>query len=103
MYKSLFEKPKLQSKKLYFQNKLKQYENNIKNTWKIMKVITGKSKVYNDNFPKILNIDKKEITEKKIIAEEFNSYFINVGPKPATKIPPSNTNFESYLPNITTF
>ena len=102
MYKSLFEKLKLQSQKLYFQNKLKQYENNIKNTWKIMKVIIGKSKVYNDNFPKILNIDKKEITDKKTIAEEFNSYFINVGPKLATKIPPSNTNFESYLPNITT-
>ena len=66
-----------------------------------MKVIIGKSKVYNDNFPKILNIDKKEITDKKTIAEEFNSYFINVGPKLATKIPPSNTNFESCLPNIT--
>ena len=101
-YKSLFEKLKLQSKKLYFQNKLKQYENNIKNTWKIMKVIIGKSKVYNDNFPKILNIDKKETTDKKTIAEEFNSYFMNVGPKLATKISPSNTNFESYLPNITT-
>ena len=45
MYKSLFEKLKLQSKKLYFQNKLKQYENNVKNTWKILKVIIGKSKV----------------------------------------------------------
>ena len=102
LYKSLFEKLKLQSKKLYFQNKLKQYENNIKNTWKIMKVIIGKAKVYNDNFPKILSIDKKEITDKKTIAEEFNSYFINVGPKLATKIPPSNTNFESYNPKITT-
>ena len=51
MYKNVFEKLKLQSKILYFRNKLKQYENNIKNTWKIMKVIIGKSKVYNDNFP----------------------------------------------------
>ena len=102
MYMNLFEKLKLQSKKLYFQNKLKQYENNIKNTWKIMKVIIGKSKVYNENFPKILNIDKKEITDKKTIAEKFNSYFIDVGSKLATKIPPSNANFESYPPNITT-
>ena len=67
-----------------------------------MKVIIGKSKVYNDNFPKILNIDKKEITDKKTIAEKFNSYFINVGSKLAAKIPSSNANFESYLPNITT-
>ena len=102
MYKSLFEKLKLQSKKLYFQNKLKQYENNIKNTWKIMKVIIGKSKVYNNNFPKSLNIGKKGITDKKTIAEKFNSYFINMGSKLAAKIPSSNTNFETYLPNITT-
>ena len=68
-----------------------------------MKVIIGKSKVYNDNFPKTLNIDKKEITDEKTIAEKFNIYFINVGSKMATKISTSNTNFESYLPNITTF
>ena len=59
-----------------------------------MKVIIGKSKVYNDNFPNILNIDKKEIPGKKTMAEKFNSYFINVESKLATKIPPSNTNFE---------
>ena len=40
---------KLQSKKLYFQIKLKQYENNIKNKWKIMKVIIGKSKILTKN------------------------------------------------------
>ena len=64
-----------------------------------MKAIIGKSKVI--TFQKILNIDKKEFTDKKTI-EKFNSYFINVESKLATKIPPSNTNFESYLPNITT-
>ena len=44
----------------------------------------------------------KKITDKKTIAERFNSYFINVGSKLAAKTPSSNTNFESYLPNITT-
>ena len=32
----------------------------------------------------------------------FNRFFINVGSNLANKIPPSSTNFESYLPNITT-
>lgn len=50
-------KIKLQLKKLYIQNKLKKNENNVTNTWKIMKIVIGKSKVYNDNFPKRLNID----------------------------------------------
>ena len=61
-----------------------------------MKVIIGKSKVYNDI------TDKKQITDKETIAEKFKSYYINVRSNPATKIPSSNTNFESYLPNITT-
>ena len=52
MYKNLFEKLKKQSKKLYFQNKLKKCENNIKNSWKIMKSIIGKCRVQNDSFTK---------------------------------------------------
>ena len=67
----------------------------LKKAWKIMKVIIGKSNVYNDNFPKSLNIGKKEITGKKVIAEKFNSYFLNVGSKLAAKIPSSNTNISS--------
>ena len=61
-----------------------------------MKVIIGKSKVYNDI------TDKKQITDKETIAEKFKSYYINLRSNLATKIPSSNKNFESYLPNITT-
>ena len=64
LYKNLFEKLKLQSRKLYFQNKLKQY-NNFKNIWKIMKVIIGNSKAYNENLPKCLNIDRKKLLARK--------------------------------------
>ena len=52
-----------------------------------MQVITGKSKVYNDNFPKSLNIDKKWMTDKRTNAEKFNSYFINMLSRLAAKIP----------------
>ena len=98
----MFEKLKKQSKKLYFQNELKQYENNIKNTWNVMKAVIGKSKICNDKFPKRLDINKEEITDKNIIAETFNKFFIKIGFNLADKIPPSSTNFELYLPNITT-
>lgn len=36
----------------YYQNKLKLYENSIKNTWKVMKEITSKKKRKNNTFPK---------------------------------------------------
>ena len=67
-----------------------------------MKAVIRKSKICNDKFPKSLNINKEEITDKKIIADTFNKFFINVGSNLADKIPPSSTNFKSYLPNITT-
>ena len=66
-----------------------------------MKSIIGKSRVQNDSFPKSLIIANKEITDKKSIAEKFNSLFVNTGTNLAAKIPHGTTNFE-YLPNITT-
>ena len=101
MYKSLFEKLKKQSKKRYFQNKLKKCGSNIKNTWKIRKSIIGKSRIQSDSFPKNLIIANEEITDKKSIAEKFNSFFVNTGTNLAAKIPHGTTNFESYLPDIT--
>ena len=60
IYKNLFGKLKKQLKRLYFQNKLTQYENNITNTWKAMKAVVGKSKICNDKSPKRLDINKEK-------------------------------------------
>ena len=67
-----------------------------------MKAVIGKFKIWNDKFPKSLDMNKEEITDKKMIAETFNKCFINACSNLADKIPPSSTKFESYLPNITT-
>ena len=64
-----------------------------------MKFIISRSKLYNDEVPKSLNIDEKEITEKKTSPEKSSSCYINVGCNLATKISSSNTNVESYLAN----
>ena len=67
-----------------------------------MKAVIGKSKICNDKLPKSLGINKEEITDKKIIAETFNKFLINVDSNLVDKIPPSTTDFESYIPNIIT-
>ena len=67
-----------------------------------MKAVIGKSKICNDKLPKRLDINKEEISDQKTISEMFNEFSINIGSNLADKIPPSSTNFESYLPNITT-
>ena len=67
-----------------------------------MKEIIGKSKVIHQNLPNNLKINKTSITDKKIIADKFNKFFINIGLNMAAKIPPSNMNFDSYLPHACT-
>ena len=57
-YKNLFKKLKKQSKKFYFQNILKQYENNIKNTLNVIKSVIEWYEIKNDNFQKSLDINK---------------------------------------------
>ena len=67
-----------------------------------MKEIIGKSKVFHQNLPNKLRINKTSITDKKIIADKFTEFFINIGSNLAAKIPPSNMNFDSYLPLVCT-
>ena len=74
-------------------------KNNIRNTWNVMKAITGKSKIRNDKYPKSLDINKEEIIDKNIVAETFNKFSINEGSNLADKISPSSTNFE-FIPKI---
>ena len=50
-------------------------------------------------FPSFFIIDNKEITNKEIIAANFNDYFTNIGPKLAAKI--NSTNKPSYMSFLT--
>ena len=68
-----------------------------------MKSIVGKFRVQNDPFPKRLTNANEEITDKKSVAGKFNSFFVNTSTNLAAKVPHGTTNFESNLPNITTF
>ena len=52
-------------------------------------------------FPKIYLLLMKKLLTKKSIAEKFDSFFVKTGTNLAVNIPHGTTNFESYLPNIT--
>ena len=67
-----------------------------------MKEIVGKAKINQKNLSKQLVINNKKINDKTEIANNFNEFFANVGPKLAEKIPDVNKTFESYIPAIDT-
>ena len=71
-YKKLFESIKKRSKKMYFSKQILKYKNNIKKTWQIIKEAIGKIKYKQQNLPRKILVDKKSITETKLIAENFN-------------------------------
>ena len=49
-------------------------------------------------FPAHFNINEKQITDKKEIAETLNNFFINIGPKLANELDPvGKPDFKSYL------
>ena len=62
-----------------------------------MKELIGKGKLDNNSLPKHLILNNRNIFDQKIIANSFNEYFVNVGPKLASDILQSQRSFEMYL------
>ena len=66
--------------------------------WLNMKVIKSIiNKNYSTNAINEIKINNNSTTDKQIIADSFNIYFVNVGPNLANNIPASNGDISSYL------
>ena len=50
-----------------------------------MKELIGKSGIEKPSFPQKIVIDKPEIVGETKIANEFNKFFVNIGPQLAQK------------------
>ena len=94
-YKSLFDNLKKKSKKNHYTRFLDQ--NDIKKSWDVIKEIIGGAKSTKSIFPKRMIIDDKEIFDQGKIANCFNKFFVDIGPKLASVIPESQTKFDQYL------
>ena len=84
------------SKRDYFYSKFKNTRNNMKETWKTINSIIGRGtkKSLQSNFR---IDDTKNITEPKTISNAFNNFFVDIGPKLASKIQHTGKNYFDYL------
>ena len=92
-------------KKLYYSHCLDKFKSDIKKTWDMIKEILNKSRT-NNFLPNYFVINGSPITDKTTIANEFNKYFVNIGPNLASNIDsPIDKSFTDYLktPNINSF
>ena len=100
-YAKEFNKLKEKAKINFYSSKIIANETNLKNLWSTMKDIISKNKAKKD-YPKNIIVNGKFITDKKLISEEFNSYFTNVGPNLASKIKKTDQNVLHYLRKFAT-
>ena len=79
----------------YNEDQLKLYKNDLRKVWKIMKEVIGK---INDSTKQDLEmfVDGSISKDPKTIVNAFNEYFVDVGPKLASRIN-SNVNPMSYI------
>ena len=101
-YKNLFEKSKKKSKQNYYSNLLEKHKDNAKQRWQILKEITRKVQKKNQSLPTTLETENRIISDKNAIAEEFNTFFTNIVPNLANKIPQISKTFDQCFSPVDT-
>ncbi len=98
-YRNLYNTLLRLSKEKYFESNLRLSRNNPKKTWDLLKEATNLF-THNSKIEKI-KINNDTTTDKKLIAEEFNIFFSNIGLTISNSINPSTTHPESLIPEAT--
>ena len=96
-YKKLLKKTIRLAKAKYYVELFEKNKSNIRHTWSTIKYIFGKFKVKSE-LPNYFVIGDSEINNSYSIANHFNSFFANVGPRLSSNIYKSkNKTIHSYL------
>ena len=86
-----------QAKKSYYYECFHKFQRDIKKTWMTIKDILNKS-TKKDQFPKFFMVNDIKLDDPRDIANGFNKYFVEIGPKLANSIAPlPNKSFTDYL------
>ena len=96
VYNTLYNKLRRAAKKMYYENQFKTFIKNSKQTWKVIREIIG-SKKQRDQLPEFFRSDGKIINDYLEIANGFNSFFSQIGPKLATEIDASDLTYDEFL------
>ena len=77
------------AEKEHYSKLLSDAKRNIKDTWNILNAAMNQKKSSTE-FPSNFELNGTNIVNKQTIADEFNNFFVNVGPNLAKNIPAAN-------------
>ena len=88
-----------QAKSSYYNCLFAKYKSDTKKTWETLHSVMNITK-NKQNFPNFFRVNNTTISHKEEIAQNFNQFFVNIGPALASKIKYVNDNeFKKYLFN----
>ena len=97
-YRNLFNTLVRQAKKSYFNENFDKCKKDPKKTWDLLKEAANLKKP-NSNIEKLIS-DNTPITDPGQIAEQFNNFFVKIGPEIAKSVTKTNCNPEDFMPNL---
>ena len=84
------------AKKDYYADLFERNKTDMKKTWSTINNVLNKKATPN-SYPDSFEINDNSVSNKTVIANEFNSFFTDIGPKLSSKIGAVNKNFTDYL------
>ena len=97
-YNTVYNKLKRKLKSDYYINLIEKHKYDMKKTWSILNSVVGKDSS-KQSFPNTFIVNGKSITDKRLIANEFNNFFSEIGYQTGLNVPKTSINFDKYLIN----
>jgi hypothetical protein len=95
-YNSIYTKLIRKARHDYYKEKFREFSKDGRKTWQTINEVLGRKKCIND-IPNCFVSNEKVISGDLEIAEGFNDFFVNIGPKLAAQIPNSKKHFSEFL------
>ena len=95
-YNTILNKVKRHAKKQYYIDRCTEFKSNMKQLWRTINRIVGKTNDKSNVISELL-VHNKTLTHPVEISNQFCTYFSNVGKNFANKIPKSKKTIEEYL------
>ena len=83
-YRKILHRLLLQAEREHYNELLNIIKTNLRKQWAVIKQVLSKNKP--DGLPNTFNIDNNVISDKYIISEGFNNFFVNIWPNLAKNI-----------------
>jgi hypothetical protein len=88
-YRNMYNTVLRACKRAFFEEQLLKNQSNMKKTWELINLATKKSKKNRDEIH-CINSDGRTLTDPALIADKFNTFFINIASEIEKTIPPAD-------------